>query len=109
MAFEGEEDTVQLQVVLSQSGSSVSGTYTLIAGIPLGTGSMTGTYTHPDIRLTFTLTVEFFGSVLSTVCTYTATVHDARMSMQGTLLCPAAADTDIELEEIRVDRLTLTK
>ncbi len=101
-------NTFEFQLKLSESGSSVSGNYTLIFGLPIGNGSVTGTHTHPDIRLSFPLTVNAFGSVISTQCTYTATVNDARTSMRGMLLCPEAVDGDISLEEIKLD-LTLTK
>ena len=69
---------------------------------------MTGTYSHPEVRLSFPLTVNLLGSSLSTSCTYTATANDARTSMRGMLLCAKAVDGDISMEEVRVD-LTMTK
>ncbi len=101
-------NTLDFQLTLNQSGSSVSGNFNLTVGLPLGGGSVTGTYNHPDLRLSFPLTVNLLGSAVSTTCTYTATVNDARTSMRGTLLCHEATDGDISLEEVRVD-LTMTK
>ncbi len=95
-------------MTLTQFGSSVSGDYTLTLGLPLGGGSVTGTYTHPDIRLNFPLTVNLFGPSISTTCTYTASVNDERTSMRGTLLCSEAVDGDVSLDEVRLEA-TLTK
>ena len=105
---EVDGNTFDLQLTLNQAGSSVSGNYALTVGFPLGSGSVTGTYNHPDVRLSFPLTVSLLGSSVSTSCTYTATANDARSSMRGTLLCAEATDGDLSIEEVRVD-LTMTK
>ena len=105
---EVDGNTFDLQLTLNQSGSSVSGNNALTVGFPLGSGSVTGTYNHPDVRLSFPLTVGLLGSSVSTSCTYTATANDARTSMRGTLLCAEAADGDISLEAVRVE-FTMTK
>lgn len=101
-------NTFDFRLLLNQSGTSVSGSYTLTLGLPLGGAPVTGTYNHPDLRLNFPLTVELLGPSISTNCTYTATVNGDRTSMRGTLLCSEAVDGDVSLEEVRID-VTLAK
>ena len=101
-------NTFDFRLMLNQSGSSVSGSYTLTVGLPLGGASVTGTYNHPDLRLSFPLSVDVFGTALSTSCTYTATVNGDRSSMRGTLSCAAAGDGEISLDEVSID-VALTK
>ncbi len=95
-------------LALTQSGSSVSGDYTLTIGLPLGGGSVTGTYTHPDIRLDFPLTVALFGPPISTTCTYTASVNEERTLMRGTLVCSEAVAGEVSFDEVRLEAI-LTK
>lgn len=105
---EVDGNTFDLQLTLTQSGSSIIGNYALTVGLPLGSGSVTGTYNHPDVRLSFPLTVNLLGSSVSTSCTYSASVNQERNQMRGTLLCQEAEAGDISMEEVRVD-LTMNK
>ena len=101
--------TFDFQLMLNQAGSSVSGSSTLnVGGVISGSGPVTGTYSHPDVRLSSPLTMNFAGSSLTTNCTFTATANNARDSMRGRLFCQEAVAGDFSMEEVRVD-LTMTK
>ena len=72
---EVDGNTFDFQIRLTQPDSSVGGTYSLTVGLPLGSGSVMGTNSLPEVRSSFPRTANLLGSSLATRCTYTARVN----------------------------------